>query len=139
MPRQRFAPGPARARPCAPPAGRADGRGVVRALRMVRRVPGGLSQADQYRRHRSDEPGIPSRVDDPVPRGRRKLMNLEFSIGVRLTHFFNFLLLSLLVRSGIEILGAHPKLYWRDHCSPGSEWIRFTRKKMPDDALWTAE
>jgi methionine sulfoxide reductase catalytic subunit len=66
-------------------------------------------------------------------------MNLEFSIGVRLTHFFNFLFLSLLVRSGIEILGAHPKLYWRDHCSPGSEWLRFTRKKMPDDALWTAE
>ena len=66
-------------------------------------------------------------------------MNLEFSIGVRLAHFFNFLLLSLLVRSGIEILGAHPKLYWRDHCSPGSEWIRFTRRRMPGDALWTAE
>ena len=66
-------------------------------------------------------------------------MSFEISIGVRLTHFFNFLFLSLLVRSGIEILGAHPKLYWRDHCSPGSEWIRFTRKKMPDDTLWTAE
>jgi hypothetical protein len=52
-------------------------------------------------------------------------MNLEFSIGVRLTHFFNFLLLSLLVRSGIEILGAHPKLSWRDHCSPGSAWIPY--------------
>lgn len=37
-------------------------------------------------------------------------MSLEFSLGVRLTHFFNFLFLSLLVRSGIEILGAHPKL-----------------------------
>ena len=66
-------------------------------------------------------------------------MNLEFSIGVRLTHFFNFLFLSLLIRSGIEILGAHPKLYWRDHCSPGSEWLRFTRKKLPCDTLWTAE
>ena len=67
-------------------------------------------------------------------------MSLEFSIGVRLTHFFNFLFLSLLVRSGIEILGAHPKLYWRDHCSLGGEWIRFTRRKaMPSDTLWTAE
>jgi DMSO/TMAO reductase YedYZ molybdopterin-dependent catalytic subunit/thiosulfate reductase cytochrome b subunit len=66
-------------------------------------------------------------------------MSPEFSIGVRLTHFFDFLLLSLLVRSGVEILGAHPKLYWRDHCSPGSEWLRFTRKTMPDDRLWTAE
>lgn len=66
-------------------------------------------------------------------------MNLEFSIAVRLTHFFNFLFLSLLVRSGVEILGAHPKLYWRDHCSPGSEWLRFTRKTTPDDTPWTAE
>jgi hypothetical protein len=41
-----------------------------------------------------------------------------FSLPVRLTHLFDFLFLSLLVRSGIEILGAHPKLYWRDHCSP---------------------
>jgi methionine sulfoxide reductase catalytic subunit len=66
-------------------------------------------------------------------------MDLEFSTAVRVTHFFNFLFLSLLVRSGIEILAAHPKLYWRDHCSPGDEWIRFTRKRMPADSLWTAE
>ena len=66
-------------------------------------------------------------------------MDPEFSTAVRVTHFFNFLFLSLLVRSGIEILAAHPKLYWRDHCSPGDEWIRFTRKRMPADSLWTAE
>jgi methionine sulfoxide reductase catalytic subunit len=64
---------------------------------------------------------------------------LEFPSTIRLTHFFNFVFLSLLVRSGIEILGGHPKLYWSDHCTPGSEWIRFTRKRMPQDALWTAE
>ena len=66
-------------------------------------------------------------------------MSLEFSIGVRLTHFFDFLFLSLLVRSGIEILGAHPKLYWRDDCLPGSEWVRFSRKPLPTDRPWTAE
>jgi hypothetical protein len=27
---------------------------------------------------------------------------------VRLTHFFNFLFITLLIRSGIEIIGAHP-------------------------------
>jgi hypothetical protein len=47
--------------------------------------------------------------------------------------------LSLLVRSGIEILGGHPKLYWNDHCSPGSEWIRFGRNKLPMHPPWTAE
>lgn len=40
----------------------------------------------------------------------------DFSAAIRITHFFNFVFLSLLVRSGIEILGGHPKLYWNDHC-----------------------
>ncbi len=64
---------------------------------------------------------------------------LGFPLWVRLTHFFDILFLTLLVRSGIEILGAHPMLYWNDECRPGSEWVRFTRKRMPADELWTAE
>ena len=63
----------------------------------------------------------------------------DYSVAVRLAHFFNILFLSLLVRSGIEILGGHPMLYWRDDCAPGSEWVRFTPKRMPADKLWTAE
>ncbi len=62
-----------------------------------------------------------------------------FPIWVRLAHVFNILFLSLLISSGIEILGGHPMLYWNDDCRPGSEWIRFTRKKMPADTLRTAE
>ncbi|MCC6498520.1 MAG: molybdopterin-dependent oxidoreductase, partial [Propionibacteriaceae bacterium] len=65
--------------------------------------------------------------------------DLGFPLAIRLTHFFNILFLSLLVRSAIEILGAHPMLYWRDDCRPGTEWVRFTRKRMPSDELWTAE
>jgi len=34
------------------------------------------------------------------------------SAWLRLTHFLNFLFLSLLIRSGLEILSAHPKLDW---------------------------
>lgn len=55
---------------------------------------------------------------------------------VRLTHWFNVLFLTLLVRSGLAILAAHPKLYWNIHSKPGSEWLRFTRKKMPEDRMW---
>jgi len=62
-----------------------------------------------------------------------------FPFWVRMAHFSNILFLSLLIRSGIEILGGHPMLYWNDDCKPGSEWIRFTWKKMPRDRLWTAE
>jgi sulfoxide reductase catalytic subunit YedY len=67
-------------------------------------------------------------------------VELEFSLGVRLTHFFNFLFLSLLIRSGVEILGAHPKLYFSDDCTPGSEWLRLrARNPRPDEAHATAE
>jgi hypothetical protein len=65
-------------------------------------------------------------------------MLLDYPLWLRATHFFNFLLLSLLIRSGLEILSAHPRLYWNDHCVPGSEWLKLTKKKRPDDRLWTA-
>ena len=70
----------------------------------------------------------------PAPLGE-----LGFPLGVRLTHAFNILFLTLLVRSSIEILGGHPMLYFNDHCRPGSEWIRFTSKRMFRNQRWTAE
>jgi hypothetical protein len=65
-------------------------------------------------------------------------MLLDYPLWLRATHFFNSLLRSLLVRSGLEILSAHPRLYWNDHCAPGSEWLKLTKKKRPDDRPWTA-
>jgi methionine sulfoxide reductase catalytic subunit len=62
-----------------------------------------------------------------------------FPLGIRLTHAFNIVFLTLLVRSGIEILGGHPMLYFNDDCRPGSEWIRFTNKRMFRHQRWTAE
>jgi DMSO/TMAO reductase YedYZ molybdopterin-dependent catalytic subunit/thiosulfate reductase cytochrome b subunit len=64
---------------------------------------------------------------------------LEFPLWLRATHFLNFLFLTLLARSGMEILSAHTKLYWNDHCRPGSEWLTFSRKPYPKDELFTAE
>jgi methionine sulfoxide reductase catalytic subunit len=43
------------------------------------------------------------------------------------THYINFLFLTLLIRSGIQILADHPRLYWNKHCTPGSEWIKFSK------------
>lgn len=63
---------------------------------------------------------------------------LDFPLWLRATHFLNLLFISLLVRSGFEILSAHPKLYWNDDCTPGSEWLRFTRKRMRTTELWTS-
>lgn len=67
------------------------------------------------------------------------LIELGFPLGIRLTHGFNIVFLTLLIRSGIEILGGHPMLYFNDHCRPGSEWIRFTSKRMFRSRRWTAE
>ena len=66
-------------------------------------------------------------------------VDLGFPIWVRLSHWFNFLFVTMLVRSGLEILSAHPKLCWNNASLPGSEWIRFTRKQMPKDRLWTSK
>jgi thiosulfate reductase cytochrome b subunit len=58
---------------------------------------------------------------------------------IRWTHFFNFLFLTMLVRSGLSILADHPRLYWNDHCTPGTEWIRFTPLEVPRNKRWTAK
>jgi len=63
---------------------------------------------------------------------------LGFFHWVGISHYLNLLLVGFMVRSGLEILSAHPKLYWRDDCRPDSEWLRLSRKKMPTDRLWTA-
>ena len=49
-----------------------------------------------------------------------------FPLWVRYGHFFNFLFVMLLIRSGLSILMDHPRLYFNDDCTPGSEWIKFT-------------
>jgi sulfoxide reductase catalytic subunit YedY len=57
---------------------------------------------------------------------------------VGISHYINLLLLGFLIRSGLQVLSAHPKLYWNDACRPESAWLKLTRKQMPADKLWTA-
>ncbi|MHB1065191.1 MAG: molybdopterin-dependent oxidoreductase [Georgenia sp.] len=55
---------------------------------------------------------------------------LGFPWWLQITHLVNFLFLGLLVRSGWEVLASHPRLYWRNDCGPGTEWLRFTKDKV---------
>jgi methionine sulfoxide reductase catalytic subunit len=64
---------------------------------------------------------------------------LDYPLWLRAAHFFDVLFLSLLIRSGFEIFSAHPRFYWNDDCTPGSEWFTFSKKKKSDDQLHTAE
>src|SRR6516162_11912227 len=61
-----------------------------------------------------------------------------FPAWLRITHYVNFLFLILLVRSGLQILFDHPRLYWNVHSTPGTEWLRFTPIDVPKDRVWTA-
>ncbi len=62
-----------------------------------------------------------------------------FPAWLRVTHYVNFLFLFLLVRSGLQILADHPRLYWNVHCTPSTEWLRLTTVVVPTDRVWTAK
>ena len=63
-----------------------------------------------------------------------------FPAWLRITHYFNFLVVVLLVRSGLQVLMDHPRLYWNVHCTPGTEWARFTPvAEVPRDRLYTSK
>lgn len=55
-----------------------------------------------------------------------------------ITHLVNLFCLILLIRSGLQILNDHPMLYWTDHTRRDNYWLKFGKKKMPKDKLWTA-
>ncbi len=62
-----------------------------------------------------------------------------FPAWLRITHYVNFFFMILLVRSGLQILMDHPRLYWNVHCTPGTEWFRLTPVEVPKDRVWTAK
>src|SRR5579884_3429127 len=66
------------------------------------------------------------------------LADLGFPVWLRVNHFINLLFIGLLVRSGIQILAAHPRLYWNNACKPETSWLKLTPKKAPKDKLWTS-
>ena len=57
---------------------------------------------------------------------------------MRITHYINLFFMILIIRSGLQILMDHPRLYWNVHCTPGTEWLRLTPIDVPKDRLWMA-
>lgn len=64
---------------------------------------------------------------------------IGFPMWLNLSHWVNFFFLILIIRSGLSILMDHPRLYWNNGCTPGTDWIRFTPLKEPKDKSWTAK
>ena len=62
----------------------------------------------------------------------------RFPEWIRVTHWINFFLMGFVIRAGIQILAAYPRLYWNDHCIPGAEWIKFTHRVIHPERPWIA-
>jgi sulfoxide reductase catalytic subunit YedY len=62
-----------------------------------------------------------------------------FPTWLRVTHYVNLFFIILLIRSGLQILMEHPRLYWNVHCTPNTEWLRLTPIEVPTDRVWTAK
>ena len=62
-----------------------------------------------------------------------------FPAWLRITHYVNLMFLTLLIRSGLQVLMDHPRLYGNVHCTPGTEWLRLTPVEVPRDRVWTSK
>lgn len=65
--------------------------------------------------------------------------NPDFPFWLRAAHLINFVLIGMLLRSGWEMLSSLPRLWWRNDCAPGTEWLRFTKRKLPkEEGVYTS-
>jgi methionine sulfoxide reductase catalytic subunit len=83
--------------------------------------------------------GLPALPPSPLRTLATAAEPYGFPAWLRMTHYVNFLFLILLIRSGLQILMDHPRLYWNVHCTPGTEWLRLTPVEVPKDRVWTAK
>jgi methionine sulfoxide reductase catalytic subunit len=70
--------------------------------------------------------------------GARAEHDAGFSLWAIVQHLLNSFLMIFIIRSGVQILSDHPRLYWTRHSTPGRDWFRI-QKPVPDDPLWTAK
>ena len=66
------------------------------------------------------------------------LRNEGLPVWVDVQHFLNLFLMIFIIRSGVQILSDHPRLYWTRHSTPGKDWFRI-QHPVPADPLWTAK
>ena len=64
--------------------------------------------------------------------------NAGFPAWLSWQHFLNAFFMIFIIRSGVQILTDHPRLYWTRNSTPNKEWFRF-QKPVPADPLWTAK
>jgi hypothetical protein len=56
-----------------------------------------------------------------------------FPVWIRATHWINVLFIGFLIRAGIQILGAYPRLYLNDHLHAGHGMGQVHQQEDPDE------
>lgn len=100
--------------------------GLIAAVAVAK----GLRNIDGVERFIARHPGTVASAAAPDGPG------LRWWVGAQ--HFFNLFLMIFIIRSGIQILSDHPRLYWTRHSTPGRDWFRIQRP-VPAEPLWTAK
>ncbi len=58
-----------------------------------------------------------------------------YPLWLRVGHFLNLFFMFFIIRSGIQILADHPRLYWNRDCTPDTDWFRLLHS-VPRDRVW---
>ncbi|MEP7361006.1 MAG: cytochrome b/b6 domain-containing protein, partial [Chloroflexota bacterium] len=66
------------------------------------------------------------------------MVDLGFPPWIIAAHWINALFIGFLIRAGIQIFAAYPRLYWNRNSTPGTEWLKFPGRPIPTDRPWTA-
>jgi methionine sulfoxide reductase catalytic subunit len=104
------------------PLGFVAGLCVVAFAQQIRTIPQVQAFIQEY-------PGT-GRFSHPVESG--------FPWWLRYQHYLNLFFMLLMIRSGLQILVDHPRLYLDGGCTPGREWLRL-RGPVPRDRVWMAK
>lgn len=57
---------------------------------------------------------------------------------LQIQHFVNVFFMLFIIRAGIQILADHPRLYWKQNSTPGTDWFRF-QLPVPKGRGWTSK
>lgn len=98
----------------------------VAGLLVVVAVAQQLRQYDWMQDFLARYPGTSPTFAHPVESG--------FPAWLRWQHFFNIVFMMFILRSGLQILADHPRLYLNSGCRPNTEWLRM-RRQVPADRM----
>jgi len=88
----------------------------------------GLYETPWFQQFLARYPGIPTAAQ----------VHTGFPLWLRLQHFLNLFFMAFIIRSGLQILADHPRLYWKRDCTPETDWFRF-QHAVPMDRVWTSK